>query len=380
MTDDFAAHNEEVRRVWDAYFARKPVRVPMRLSISSKFTMGMPEANPEGIFFEQYFKDPRAMLVRQLRHEHWVRTHLPRDVEMGLPDVWPVYVDFQNCYEAMWFGCEVEYVGTQVPDTKPNLSDDRKTAALDAGIPSPETQPWIARSWEYFEFFRETARDGYEYEGRPIEVGWNCFGGTDGPMTVCCNLRGATEFCLDLLDDPAYADEMLAFVTEATIVRLRYVRERLGIPLRGHFGFADDSCALLSDAMYRERVMPHHRRLIEAFTDGSPSGIHLCGNATHLFKTLVDELGIRSFDTGFPVDHGALRRSLGPDVEIVGGPAVPLLLKGTPDEVCAETRRILESGVTEGGRFILQDGNNLAPGTPAENIAAMYAACKAYRL
>src|SRR5581483_2935932 len=37
-----------------------------------------------------------------------------------------------------------------------------------------------------------------------------------------------------------------------------------------------------------------------------------------------------------------------------------------------ETRRILQSGVLEGGLFILREGNNLAPGTPLENIEAMY--------
>jgi uroporphyrinogen-III decarboxylase len=35
-------------------------------------------------------------------------------------------------------------------------------------------------------------------------------------------------------------------------------------------------------------------------------------------------------------------------------------------------RRILQSGVLEGGRFLLREGNNLAPGTPLENTEAMY--------
>jgi uroporphyrinogen-III decarboxylase len=31
-----------------------------------------------------------------------------------------------------------------------------------------------------------------------------------------------------------------------------------------------------------------------------------------------------------------------------------------------------------GGKFILREGNNLAPGTPIENVAAMYEACKKF--
>jgi uroporphyrinogen-III decarboxylase len=55
----------------------------------------------------------------------------------------------------------------------------------------------------------------------------------------------------------------------------------------------------------------------------------------------------------------------------MGGPEVPLLLRGTPNEVFAETSRILKSGITKGGRFILRDANALAPGTPLENLAAL---------
>jgi uroporphyrinogen-III decarboxylase len=59
-------------------------------------------------------------------------------------------------------------------------------------------------------------------------------------------------------------------------------------------------------------------------------------------------------------------------VQIQGGPHIEILRTGTPEQVRAETRRILQSGVLVGGRFVLREGNNLAPGTPLENIEAMY--------
>jgi uroporphyrinogen-III decarboxylase len=59
----------------------------------------------------------------------------------------------------------------------------------------------------------------------------------------------------------------------------------------------------------------------------------------------------------------------------MGGPQVALLLGGTADEVYQRTESILDSGVMEGGRFILRDGNNLPPGVPEANLAAMYQAC-----
>mgnify|MGYP005871400093 FL=1 len=51
---------------------------------------------------------------------------------------------------------------------------------------------------------------------------------------------------------------------------------------------------------------------------------------------------------------------------------------GTPRAVRAEARRILQSGVMDGGKFVLREGNNLAPFTPVANVAAMYAACKEF--
>ena len=103
--------------------------------------------------------------------------------------------------------------------------------------------------------------------------------------------------------------------------------------------------------------------------------MHLCGDATRHFPMLRDELNVMSFDTGFPVDHGRLRQTLGPDVEILGGPEVTLLRHGTPEAVYERTRAILQSGVMEGGRFILREGNNLPPCCPEANLEAMYRAC-----
>jgi len=87
---------------------------------------------------------------------------------------------------------------------------------------------------------------------------------------------------------------------------------------------------------------------------------------------------VTTFDTGFPVDHGGLRRELGPEIELLGGPQVSLLLQGTPEQVFERTRGILRSGVMAGGRFILREGNNLPPLCPPANLEAMYQACLVY--
>ena len=51
------------------------------------------------------------------------------------------------------------------------------------------------------------------------------------------------------------------------------------------------------------------------------------------------------------------------------------MLNGTPEQVYQRTKSILQSGVMEGGRFLLREGNNLPPCCPASNLQAMYECC-----
>jgi len=374
---DFAAHNEDVREVWRRYHEGNPSRVPMIIGTSVRFTLLDRSINETGADFERFFNDPDVMFERHLFHQWWIRHHLPQDAEMGLPEAWTVSVDFQNSYEAMWFGAPIRYFADDVPDCPPIVTDENKWTFIDHGPPEPFSG-WMGRAWEYWEYFREKARS-YEYRGRPVHVGGVPGCGTDGPFTTACALRGATEICLDMYADPDFYHALMTLIVDATIGRMRAFRKRLGVPVDSTvWGFADDSIQLLSTRTYEELVLPYHERLTAEFGAEGPNSVHLCGDATRHFRVIRDRLKVNSFDTGFPVDFGALRADLGPDVQIYGGPPVALLLSGTPQAIRQEVRRILGTGVTEGGRFVLREANNLAPGTPMANVAAMYDACKEF--
>jgi len=203
----------------------------------------------------------------------------------------------------------------------------------------------------------------------PVMLGW------DGPLTIAVQLRGE-EMLTDLVEDPDYAVNLMRFLQKAAEIRNRVLADKAGQKLfqPPSGGLADDSIQLVGPQMYRERVLPIHREWYSLFGPG-PHSIHLCGDATRHFATLHRELNVCSFDTGFPVDHGALRQELGPDVEILGGPEASLLLIGARDQVYERTKGILQSGVMDGGRFILREANNLPPRCPEENLASMYQAC-----
>jgi hypothetical protein len=378
-TPDFTSHNEEAQAVWAAYRAGRPLRVPVTLCADTRFFILNDELNPgERVSFQEYSEDPLLMMDFQLRAAEWRAQHIAPlcDDPAGLPERFAVTVDMQRYFDAGFFGATVEYRAGQVPDTRPILAGKNKNWLFDRGLPDPLTGGIFAKAHHFHEAMVKRLQARFTHRGRPVEFDpsapLSSLLGTDGPLTTATNLRG-TELYSDFYTDPVYVHQLLDFITEGTIARIQAQRRFFGLPEKAEtWAYADDAVQMLSSEMVREFVIPVHRKLKEALTTASRISIHLCGNSTRHFKLLRDELGTYSFDTGFPVDFAWLRRELGPEVEIIGGPRVTLLHDGTPEDVVAETSRILGSGIMEGGRFILREANDLAPGTPLDNLAAMY--------
>jgi hypothetical protein len=385
---DFEAHNAEVAAVWRAYHEGRPYRVPVSVHGSIRNLIQNPALNRTGYTFEDFFTDPEAQIQCQLAYQKWYRYHLICDREMGPPrDGWTLSVDFQNSYDAGWFGCPLHYDGNAVPDTYEILKED-KYKLYEMECPDPLHGGLIGRALEFYEYMHERCRN-LEFEGLPVHPPRTIPGeGCDGPLSAAYKLRGAAEVCLDMLTDPGYYHDLMTFITDCLIRRMKAIREWRwerypDSPDKGQFrqpgyGFADDAIVLLSLEQYREFVFPYHQRLVEEFSDGSRIGVHLCGDASRFFRFLRDHLNVYSFDTGFPVDHGWLRRELGPEVTIFGGPPVMTVRDGPVEAIRESVREICQSGVMEGGKFVLIAANNLAPLTPVEHVVAMYEAAKEF--
>jgi uroporphyrinogen-III decarboxylase len=370
---------EEKKAVWDAYRARNPVRVPLRWSVNSRIVLLNPALNPEGYDYRQYFNEPRVTLTVQARFQEYLATTLARtcDALWEIPETWGFYVENQNVYDAAYFGAEVRFEAGQVPDTRPFLTLDSVDEFLKRDFSKPLENPWIRDRLAFRERLVREA-ETFTYLGRRGKVG--PFGvGFDGPLTVATNLMGSDVFLL-LAEQSDKAARLLAFITEACAHRNRALADLAGGWKKADWGgLADDSIQLISTRMYEDILLPIHEAWYSAMsatkpTDGKRS-IHLCGDATRHFPLIHERLGVTAFDTGFPVHHGALRRALGPDVEISGGPRVDVLRNGTPEQCAEAARAVLRSGVTDGGRFILQEANNLPPCVPLENLSAVYETC-----
>jgi len=374
LGEDFTAHNEMSRALHTAFAGNSHPRVPVRLNTNPRMLMLDPAYNRKGLSYKDYMTDPDVMGQCILEWLYWTRFLLPGDQEKGLPDAWQVHVDFQNFYDAAWLGGEVVFEDDQIPYAKPLLNDDNKRMLFDRGIPDPFEGEWASRGLRFSEYFEKKSAQDWAFLGRPVEPARIVsFMATDGPFTTAATLRGATDLCMDMLLDPGYVHELLEYLTDALIARMKAWRAFLGWPTEApEWMTADDSVEMLSVEQYREFVLPRHRRLYEAICPNGTRGVHLCGNAQRLFPVLRQELNVTSFDTGFPVDFALFRKEMGPDVLISGGPRAPLFVEADPASLLRETERILQSGILEGGRFILQEGNNLPPRAPLGHCEAFY--------
>ncbi|MEW6252067.1 MAG: uroporphyrinogen decarboxylase family protein [Planctomycetota bacterium] len=366
----------EKAAVRDAHAARRPRRVPVVLGTNSRVFLLDPRFDAEGLTYERMFHDPEALLISQLRWQYTLRCrhNVFCDAPTELPDCWEVGLDTQNVYEAAFFGAPVLFHDNSVPETVPFLAEENKRRIFDVDIERPLEHGFFRTALELWDRLRALA-EGKTFLGRPIRVVPYTALGSDGPLTVAMNLRGPA-ILTDLLRDPDYARQLFDLIVTAGIRRIRAFLAHWNMPAPEQVWLADDSIAMLGPAQYREFLLPYHRKWYATLDPQRcrPRGIHLCGDATRHFRTIRDECGVTIFDTGFPVDFAALRRELGPDVELLGGPAVPLIMEGTPHQVYARARDILRSGVRAGGRFMLREGNNLPPGASWANLAAMYKA------
>lgn len=378
---DYERHNEEVRQVWDSFHAGKPIRVPMVTPGSITNYFHNPELNTKGLTFDQFFTDPQVQIDAQLEYQYWQRHHLLCDQEMGLPDAWNLRVDFQNSYEAGWVGAPIKYQGLLLPDTMP-IFHEHKEKLYDMPKLLPVDNGLLKEGFAFIDYMEDYCKNN-TFMDRPIIPPKSYPAeGTDGILDLAYKLRGADNLLVDMLEDEEYYADLMDWITNNIIHRIKTLRDmhekRWGNRPTGFF-LADDAMCMISHDSYREYLMPYHKRLVDSFVQpGEKIGMHLCGSNMQHYGHLVHELGVNSFDTGFPVDFDKLRDDVGDDVVINGGPTVMCVKDGTPEQVRAEVQRILSTKIAKTGKFIIEPANNMAPCTPVENIAAMYDAVKEF--
>lgn len=140
-----------------------------------------------------------------------------------------------------------------------------------------------------------------------------------------------------------------------------------------------DGCMFDPDAIYSRYLKPRHRRMVEtvkSLTHGRAKVcFHCCGSAYHFIPHLI-EIGVDALNpvqvTAKDMEPERLKAEFGDKLTFWGGVNTQRILPfGTPEEVAAETRRIIDI-FGKGGGYILNSVHNIQAEVPPENIVAMF--------
>lgn len=369
--DEIEARRE---RVTQAQRFETPDRVPVIPAIAHRFLV--PKV---GVRFRDYYADPEIMLRTQILAQKWLMEHIRTDAH-NITGAWVgAWTDFQNTFEAGSLGCEIHFPDDDIPWVGEGW------VKTDADLRCLETMDYVhgginARQIEYRKAMIEIA-DKYpvRFQGGPIFYpGANpaLTNTSDGPFGVAGDIMGAVEVFTAVYERPDFLHEVLRIVTAKMIEWLDFCAEEMQLTRPHNFAWTDDLAVSLSAETFREFALPYNQQLRYHF-DGRLS-LHMCGRADHLLEIFRDDLRIHELQGfGYQVSLDRIGAVMGGRVVLIGNVNPMLIEKGTPEQVREATRRVIEKLAPCRG-LIIQDGNNIPPDAPLENINAMMEAAELY--
>ncbi len=306
-----------------------------------------------------YWADPALKLKAQVS----VQERFPE--VMLFPGIWP---DYSVVIEVSGFGGDPTFPRRASPQLEPFLKTPEQVMALEPADPLKDgLMPKALETLRtMLDHCPKTWIDQYGYlAGSAVVL---------GPTDVAGLARGYDIFGMDLYKRPEVAHHLMTVATE-TIIRYLKAQEEIGGKFH-RFMVADDSIGFISKRHFVEFSMPYIRRIFDAFPYAIKI-LHCDANTTHLLDVITDT-GMDVFNFDSNMDIALVKQKIGDRICLLGNISpLKVLLEGTPEEVDAECRRLIEHG-KPGGGYILTAGSGTARGTPPENIDAMIRACEKY--
>ena len=209
------------------------------------------------------------------------------------------------------------------------------------------------------------------------EVGEEVFVGVlfAGPFTTASCLRGTEVFMKELYKDKELVHKLLRWSTDNTLPFLDEAIKRGGVPVLCE---PVGTGSLLSTKAFAEFVEPYIKELNDHVkSKGLPVLNHICGDTKSVWEPWMrTEPTVISVDR---VDIGEVSKTYGDKVGVMGNvtPGKTLFI-GSPEDVDAEVKDIMEKAGKNPCGFVLASGCEVPIETPPENIHAMMDAARKY--
>ena len=191
-------------------------------------------------------------------------------------------------------------------------------------------------------------------------------------------LRGMEDFLMDLTDEEsAEAVHALLDVCYRSHLAVHRALHEAG----AHFTSLGDSSSgpdVVSPAMFARFARPYQERLVKDLAaDGIFTVIHVCGNTSAIVGQFA-EYPWCGFELDYKTDAARAKATAGSEHVLFGNiDPSGVIGRGTAAQVRAAAEELIRIW-KPGGRFILNSGCAIPPGTPPENIAALVACAKEF--
>ncbi len=338
-------------------------RVPVVLGVSLRYIL-----RERGIGYDEYFSSPESEIYHQLMNRKWRLEHICDDAIQGTGV--GVAPDFSTIRGAM-FDVDVHWSDTEIPKTIPILHSVEDVKWLK--VPPP-TNGLCGKKIRWYHDMKEIVREfDVTFNGEPVQVNVG-IGGEGGPLPIALSLAGENLY-LWAAGASDVLHELMEKCTQAFIDYENYIRELTGRP-KHNCGMGCDGGEMFSPEDFAEFVVPYYNRVYEEFPGNR--GLHMCGKIDHLLDIIRDDMKINNLNGfGDPVNRKMLADKFGGRIHMSGGVNIALLLDGTEEQIRADCMDALQTLAPKGG-YILQDGNNVPPGTPLEHLEVLMECSEAF--
>lgn len=172
--------------------------------------------------------------------------------------------------------------------------------------------------------------------------------------------------------EPEWINDFCKTYTDFIIKHVGYLFDNAGQPdgalIYEDLGF--NKGLFCSPKMYRDLIMPHHKRLFAWFHDrGMPVILHSCGNITEAVPMVI-EAGIdclQPMEAKAGVDVVSLAKQFGDKIAFMGNIDVQVLERGNKEEIEQEVGGKMDALKSLGAAYFIHSDHSITPNVTLES-------------
>jgi methanogenic corrinoid protein MtbC1/uroporphyrinogen-III decarboxylase len=287
-------------------------------------------------FGKQYYFDPETRVEARMAMDKLLYERFG-DVGLGDPHPRPKPLITAGMITLpAVFGCEILYEEDALPWAVPlNLSEEQ---VMKLEVPD------LLHSWPMTEWIKQVDYLKSKYGAVVGDIN------STGIQNLALKIRG-DQLYIDYFEKPDLCHHLLRICTECVKQVFEFNYRAFGTGAMDVTPMADPSIAVIpncteeqiSNRTYETFLLDYDNEVADAFRSEG-FGIHHCGSVDQLLEGYTKVRHLKFIEIGFGSDVRRCRDLLGPGVAVNARISPVLMKNGTPGEVEAEVKRLIDHG------------------------------------